>query len=224
MKPLAVFYHCRLSGGQHCQINQDFAISIMVSQMIALDNSGLLKAANIMVVGSNGSRENAGLAKVLAPAKATIVDHGPNVQSELPTIALVRQFAIEHPGWFILYHHIKGVTHPQDPLWFEWRRCMEKCCVWHWQRCVADMEAGFASVGAHWLTPEQYPQHVTSPFWGGTFWWAKSDFLQSLPELPKTAANRDQFYLAEKWIGMGPRPLVRDYAPHWPGHQPCSRT
>ena len=74
---------------------------------------------------------------------------------------------------------------------------------------------GRDSCGAHWMTPEQFPGKVKSPFWGGTFFWATAKFLLSLPPLPPpTWKNR---FEAENWIGRGPsRPSVTDYHNGWP--------
>lgn len=59
--------------------------------------------------------------------------------------------------------------------------------------------------------------------WAGNFWWAKSDFLRTLPSI----MNRERIKISglgaaesrfesEVWIGNGPRlPRVRDYHPRW---------
>ena len=92
---------------------------------------------------------------------------------------------------------------------------MERMTVWAWRTCVADLANGTDACGCHWLTPEQFPKLVKSPFFGGTFWWAKASYLKTLPQFPAaTWANR---FEAENWIGRGnPRPRVKDYLPGWP--------
>lgn len=92
-----------------------------------------------------------------------------------------------------------------------------------WHECVHRLNLGFESVGAHWLTPEQYPHLVKSPFWGGNFWWARASLLAELPPLPVRAENREDFYLAESWIGMGRRPRVFDFHHEWPNEPGCGR-
>jgi hypothetical protein len=165
-------------------------------------------------------------ARALIPEKAELIHHYPELKSELPTIAALRKWSCEHKDWMVFYHHAKGLTYsPTDALATSWRVCMERCCIWNWMRCVQDLEHGCDSVGAHWCTPEEYPGLVKAPFWGGNFWWAKASFLSTLPELPETASCRNDFYLAESWIGLGNRrPIVKDNAHHWPSITECQKT
>ena len=121
------------------------------------------------------------------------------------------------------FWHIKGVTHPGDLLNHAWRKCMEWHVINHWKRCVADLDAGYETVGAHWLTKDKYGPQVTTPFWGGAFFWAKASFLAELPALPAAPTCRQDWFLSENWIGMGRAPKVKDYADHWPGLTPCSK-
>ena len=72
---IAIFYHCRLSGGEP-PINADHAIGIMESQMAALKSTGLANRADHFVIGSNGDTFNYITASILAPDKATVVNHG----------------------------------------------------------------------------------------------------------------------------------------------------
>ena len=54
--------------------------------------------------------------------------------------------------------------------------------VERWRSCVEKLERGYDTVGCHWLTPDAYRQIVSSPFYGGNFWWAKADYIRKLPE------------------------------------------
>lgn len=214
MKNLAVFYHCLVSGGS-LPIHTDFACSIIMEQMNALRCSHLADAASEMIFGVNGDESDLQVVRMFAPPKAVIIAHGAGATTEIPTLNLLRAWLKGHPDWYVLYHHIKGVTHPGNILYAYWRQRMEKACVWGWRNCVSDMDRGVESCGAHWLTPEQFPNMAHSAFWGGTFWWATAKFLLTLPPLPPpTWANR---FFAEGWIGSGPRrPRVHDYHPGWP--------
>ena len=207
---LAIFYHCLLSGPR--LPSEDFALAILAEQMHALKESGLFDAAQQRCFCVNGGDGDFLTLGSLAPAPGNIVAHHDG-QSEIPTMNLLRQNL--KPGWFVMYHQMKGVTHPGEVSYENWRRRMEHACVWNWQRCVADLERGYDAVGCHWLTPERFPGAVTSPFFGGTYWWARSEYLMQLPPLPAdTHANR---YEAESWIGRRrPYPRVQDYIPGWP--------
>lgn len=212
---LCVFYHCILSGGS-VPVDTPFASGLMLNQMDALRQSGLLAACDEFYIGVNGDSDDAKIARMLAPAKAKILAHGHGATTEIPTLNCLTGWAVGHPDSYIMYHHAKGVTHPYEATWSAWRQRMENAVVWGWEKCVQDLDAGCDSAGAHWLTPEQFPNLVHgNPFWGGTFWWATARYLLTLPQLPApTWRNR---YEAEQWIGRGPvRPLVHDYCPGWP--------
>jgi hypothetical protein len=214
MHSLAIFYHTILSNGE-TGINTDFAISIIAEQMHALKESGLLAAATEFHVGVNGDETDAMVAGSLAGDKAKVTCHGKQARSEIPTMNLIRNWLPGHEDWYVLYHHTKSITHPGDEPHAVWRRRMEQVCVWNWKQCVAALDAGFDAAGAHWLTPEKFPAMVTSPFFGGTYFWSTAKYLSQLPPLPEaTWANR---HGAESWIGMRrPYPKVRCFLEGWP--------
>jgi hypothetical protein len=216
MKPIAVFYHCRLSGGDPF-IHVDHAAQIMNEQMTALEFSGLADAAQEIYIGVNGGHQDATLAKLLATPKATVIEHPGHYRGEHPTLNYLVNWLQNHRDWYVLYHHTKGAIHKGEIAYDVWRRRMQDVVVLNWRRSVQDLDNGMDSVGAHWLTPEQFGHLVKSPFWGGNFWWAKAEFLLTLPPMPVTANSRPEFYYAESWIGLGPRrPKVKDYIPGWP--------
>lgn len=209
---IAVFYHCLLRSQQR-PIDTDYAFKLITAQMDALKRSGLETAAKEIFVGVNGGSDDAFAVSCLAPNKSTIISHGENATTEIPTMNVLREWALQHPGCAVMYHHSKGISTPDQAD--GWRRRMETVSVWGWTECVKALEAGYDACGAHWLTPQKYPGTITSPFFGGTFWWAKSDYIVTLPPLPEAIwQNR---YEAESWIGRGPRvPNVRDFYPGWP--------
>jgi len=186
---------------------------MMFEQMAALDGSGLLEAAAEFYIGVNGGIEDMDIAKIFAPPKATLICHGEKSTTEIPTLRSLRHWLPEHLDWYVLYFHMKGVSHP--PRDINWRRRMEQFCIWGWQQCVTDLARGAAAVGCHWLTPEANPGAIKTPMFGGNFWWSNARYLFTLPPLPEpTWENR---YEAESWIGRGPlRPMVIDYYPGWP--------
>jgi hypothetical protein len=215
MKPLAIFYHCIVEGGA-TGVSPVHSIPIIAEQMQALKESGLHDAATEFHVGLNGDEAASVLLMMLAGEKARITIHGKSARSEIPTLALLQRWLPGHPGWYVLYFHPKGVTALGQKLREDWRRCMMRAVVWGWRQCISELDKGADAAGCHWLTPERFGSCVKTPYFGGTFWWAKSDFLMTLPPLPTpTWENR---YEAESWIGRRPRrPVVVDYHPEWPG-------
>lgn len=217
---IAIYYHAKLIGPEF-GIDTEFALNLFHKQIALLERTGLMQAASHISIGLNEQppihgRLNATIQKL------PIMFHGSNARSEIPTLHALQRWLPKDEEWYVLYFHAKGVTHPNDRLCNVWRACMTRAVINNWHRCIKDLDAGADTVGAHWLTREQFGPMVGSFFWGGNFWWARSSFLRKLPQLPKTSVNRDMDFIAEKWIGMGPRPKVVDYAPHWPGLLPCS--
>lgn len=224
MNPIVVWFHAKLSGGiiqTGGQIDTMHAADIMDEQMRALEVSGLAGAAQELIIGC--TVEDEFLVRKIAPKRAMIVINPSGSRSELPTYSHLRAWLPGNPEKYVFYHHAKCATR-FDPLCQTWRRCMTMYCVHRWNVCVHSLNLGFDAAGAHWLTPEQWPALVKSPFFGGNFWWAKASFLLTLPALPATAETRDDFFLAESWIGMGQRrPNVAHFADHWPNQSDCSR-
>lgn len=222
MSKLAVFYHCRVGGGQNPPLNEDYACSVMGEQMRTFEESGLANAAEHIGIYSNGGLGCSLVAAQLAPPKALVIDNGAKAESILPTVCRLRDWLPDHRDWLVCFWHTKGVTHANDALNQTWRRCMERHVISNWDRCVKDLERGFDSVGAHWLTRERFGPQVVTPFWGGMFFWATARFLLTLPGIPEKPSCRDDWFKAEGWIGMGQqRPKVIDYAPHWPALKEC---
>lgn len=216
MNPIAIWFHARLSGPP---VIPEHARAIMAEQFAYMGYCGLLEAANEIIVGcADCDRAEA---EKIAPKKTIFVRLEEGSKSELPTLTHLRAWLPGNPHAYVLYQHIKCATRT-DPLCQVWRRCMYHNLILQWHECVHRLNLGCDSVGAHWLTPEQHPGLVKSPFWGGNFWWAKASFLMTLPAIPNTATCREDFFIAESWIGTGPRrPRVFDFHHEWPNHPGC---
>ena len=152
MDKIAIFYHCLLRGPG---INEDHAVSLMQLQMNALKESGLAKAADEIHVSVNGSMSEVMLLSCFSPNAVTVFHAHPEGKSELPTLAELSHWLT--PGWFVFYHHMKGVTYPGHPVWERWRKCLEKVCVWNWEECVLALK-NHHTVGAHWITHDEVCQ------------------------------------------------------------------
>jgi hypothetical protein len=219
---LAVFYHTLFVLGNP-PAAPPRGIAVVSEQMDTLKRSGLLEAASECYIGINGGEESRMYADCLLPESAVKVYHGLQCQNELRTLMLLQQVMAGRKGWLVLYFHTKGFTHDlTEELIFNWRRCMMTNLVTQWEGCVSDLESGVDSVGCHWKTRQVDGRQS---LWGGNFWWAKSDFLHTLPPIEKhpripVMGGIDAFasrYEAEVWIGTGKRlPRVLDYHPSGP--------
>lgn len=214
IRPVAVWYHCIFTGTAR-RIDPYFSMNLMGEQMTTLEACGLADFAKEIWVGVNGGEEDAEIARMLAPSNAKIVAHGVGTGTEITTLNLIREWVKSHDAWNVLYFHMKGSSHPENPN-TRWRINMEKHVLGNWRTCILDLDKGYDCCGSYWLTPEEHPTLIqTKPFFGGTFWWAKSEYLATLPPLPAPEfVNR---YEAESWIGSGPkRPRVMNYEEGWP--------
>ncbi len=222
---ILVIYHARIFGGEPA-VAEGHAIDIMVEQMTSFARCGLLPLCSQFVMGLNGDERDRWALEMIKPYKAELVLHGTAANSELPTLHWLQGWLADpgHGDWYVLYFHLKGARHgTNDALTMAWRRCMEGVVLTHWQRCVRALDEGYETAGAHWLTNAQYGSIVKRAFWGGNFWWAKAEFLRSLPALPANRSCREDDFLAETWIGDGPRlPKALDLRPHWPNLPACS--
>lgn len=215
---LAIWYHCKVFGAGIP--SEDEAVAILAEQMSALKSSGLAEAASEIHIGVNGDNGQGLLAAGFAPDKSIVHVHGPDATTELPTFALLRQWVagLTAPwDWAVLYHHSKGVTNPQDPFRHHHRRVMQGFCVEKWRQCVKDLERGYDAVGCNWVDPITRPV-LPGRFFAGNFWWARADYLMTLPPLANHANdyNLVERIQAEGWIGSAKdRPKVLDYErPH----------
>jgi hypothetical protein len=212
---LAYWHHVILSGGT-LAVDTEFACQILREQMHALRQSGLEEAVDEIHIGVNGGEEDAQICRLFVPAKSKFIVHGHYTTTEIPTLAALRAWLPGHEDWRVAYVHLKGITHPGQDLYRDWRRRCEIAVVWKWRECMAAMDGGVDTCGAHYLTPEQYPGLVVQyPFWGGNFFWSTARYLLTLPPLPPP--TWDNRYEAERWFGKSPiRPKVKDHFPGWP--------
>jgi hypothetical protein len=214
MKPVALWYHTLFTGTER-PINAGFVMDLMAQQMATIEAVGLVDYASAMYVGVNGDEEDADIARMLAPSKAQVIAHGKGTGTEITTLNVLRSWVKSHLGWYVLYFHSKGVSHPENPN-TTWRLNMEAHVLGNWRRCILELDRGYDACGSYWLTPEEHPSLIQHhPFFGGTFWWSKSDYLATLPSLPPPEFVHR--YEAESWIGSGPRrPRVKNFIEGWP--------
>lgn len=224
---IAIWYHCRLSGGcsqSGATVDPVFGRKLYLEQMQNLHDSGLRDAADKIFIGMNGVSTKG----IYSHGKTEILQHGAKAESLLPTMRALQQWLPGHEDYAVCFFHSKGATQPHNPLYHAWRMCMEKTVVRDWRKCVAHLEVGYDTVGCHWISREKYgaivnPEHGGTPFWGGVYWWATAKFLLKLPPLIAEIEKKEDWFWPEHFIGSGPNPKVKDYHDAWPGMD-CART
>jgi len=204
MKPLAVYYHVCLT------FHQQHGLNILMEQMKALRNSGVLAVADTFMVGVTGSLGDQIAVAGMIPEAETFLNAPETFPSgEVPTLMHMRDWLVDHSDHHVLYHHMKGLSYPpgtglHDQM-SNWRWCMQTHCVERWKECVQYLEQGYEAAGVHYHTPETYPGPGHVPFFAGNFWWARGDFLRTLPRLEPEKHLAGGRYEAEAWLGRGTR-------------------
>lgn len=227
---VAVWYHGLFSHGTP-RVLKPAAIAIIQQAMVCLRESGLDKEADEIWTCFNGAEEERDYAKMLVPAKANIVMHGPDSFAENLTICKLHDWAKSHPDYNILYFHSKGATHEPDSSYAQtvagpWREAMLVDMVLNWKQCLADLNMGADIVCSRWLwnMGSDRSQHIPA----GNFLWTKASFVQTLPSMflrdriqKDGIAAASSRYEAEVFWGNGPRmPVVRMYRPNGGGGIP----
>jgi len=220
MKPIAIYFHCLFELGNPPEVLPQ-AVNIVHEQMVQLRASGLLDTASKFVVGINGGEASREIANLVIPPKAEIMMHGLDCRNENLTICAMHEFALSHPGWNVLYFHAKGASREeQTEHGINWRNCMMRHVIKEWWRCIEDLEAGYESVGCHWMTNQA---DGTQSIWAGNFHFSQSNFLRTLPSMTRRDRIKksgiksiESRYEAECFIGFGPRlPKIKDYHHGW---------
>lgn len=129
---------------------------------------------------------------------------------EIPTLIELKQSCDNsEEEFYVLYLHHKGVTNAGNSCVDDWRHLMSHFCITEWRSCVNKLESGSDTVGVNWRQ-DPYPHY------SGNFWWAKSSYIKTLPELvmPAQVQYKSQINIklpphypyayrfdAEFWIG-----------------------
>lgn len=191
---LAHFYHI-YADGEYEGIVQDHVEAIISSE--------LADSLDLFAVGLVGEKHN----RIEAVELLTYYGLKPRVVAEAETgweqVTLYRlhDYA-KHNEAKVLYAHTKGAW-SQSQLASEWRRAMTNDCVKRWQESVTHLDEWPVS-GSYWVTSKE-PEHIDhKAFFGGNFWWARTDYLRTLPPL-----LNEHRYQAEGWIGLNePKPWI----------------
>jgi hypothetical protein len=208
MKKIAVFYHCRLSGNNHCPeyrpglvMDEAWTKHLYVGQMGLFVASGLYSAADFSLIGVNGDPN--GVARNHKPTNSQLCDYGLESKGLLPTFKKIEHWVKSNPDWYVCFWHSKGAIHPDDPHYNSWRGAMELKTITYWKQCVADLDSGYDTVG-YMLQHANDPEKPFRHWYGGVFWWATSNYIATLPLLPDKIVTRDDWWIPEGWIGQTP--------------------
>jgi len=194
---LAHFYHVYADGVWEAPVEE---------HLHALTVSGLLENLDDVFVGIVGSRENRAAVKERFPA---VVIAEADTGWEQLTLLKLHDYAMKHEGK-IFYAHTKA-AHQDDEYRAKWRRAMTYDTVTRWRECVDALDV-VGVAGPYWMSSRDSEHKDHQKFFGGNFWWARTNYLRALP--PVGLEHRWQ---AEGWIGLaGPSvKIMREGIPSW---------
>lgn len=190
------YYHLYADGRWRIPVDEHIAALLTIDEPIVV-TVGLVGAPESRAAAREALRE-------LPVLRWVEVDSG----FEQVTLDVLREDLADGHDDSILYAHTKSASAPTQ-INLAWRSSMSRRVVRGWRHCLSHLDEVDA-VGCHWLTPQQFPTLVTSPFFGGNFWWATARYLRTLPPV-----SRESRWHAESWVGLGD-PVVHDLLPGWP--------
>lgn len=174
---------------------------VVAEQLARIRSSGLYDRMTRLFVGVVGPS-----CQSFSPAdeKIEVVHRSPDLQEyEFPTLNYVRSFCQSNDG-FVFYIHTKGIFRDTE-MSTDWRRYMEYFLIERHEDCLGIL-AHSDVCGVNW-------QLVPWPHFSGNFWWARAQYVATLPALdtsePVVAGwNLGERHHCERWVCSGPEVRV----------------
>jgi hypothetical protein len=190
---LTHFFHVFADGNFSTPIVQHF------SEVRRCGLLGVLDSVRVGIVG--GFENRVRVLELFAELDVTVTvvaeaDEG----WEQVTLTELHEFAKQDDG-FVLYAHTKGAW-SNDRMAHPWRFSMIHDTVTRWRECVKALDF-VQTAGAFWQESAMIEHQDHEHFFGGNFWWARSDYVAGLPPL-----KNEHRFQAEGWVGLG-SPSVR---------------
>lgn len=201
---IAHFYHL-WCGGEWERILLEHIESLRVTGFIQH-----ISTVYFGLVGTSSDRRRAREVLLKSGINFTIVAEE-NEGYEQVTIDYLHQFSKTNHCW-IYYCHNKG-SYTVTPLNERWRKTMTRHNIEEWPVAFKHLsDENIDATGCYFLS--YLTSELVLPgqqFFAGNFWWAKSSYLRTLPDL-----KWETRYEAEAWIGSNDRIRIADLYPNWP--------
>ena len=159
------------------------AFEVMSEQMTLASESGLLDAAEEVVLCTNGNPDSFTAAKEILNKEefpnVTFVHTSDRTDLwEWPTLDLLKQECDSLAGeeFYVCYFHLKGMSRPSDTTARDWRHYLNYWTIERWQDNVAKLDEGMDTVGVNFSDAEW-------PHYSGNFWWARASYIRKLESL-----------------------------------------
>jgi hypothetical protein len=156
------------------------AFELMSEQLTRASESGLLEAADQVVLCTNGNENSFAAAReVMAEFENVSFVHTSDDYStyEYPTLSHLKQICDESDEeFYVCYFHLKGLTKRDNVNVQDWREYMEHWQIDRWQDHVAALDTGSDTAGCNYI---ENPW----PHYSGNFWWGRASYIRKLDPL-----------------------------------------
>jgi hypothetical protein len=181
MPKLKIVYHCcDLPGSQELSVDQ-------ISRLLRSD---LVDNADIFLSVNGDLTKFLDLALLVEPYSNVRICHTSERSDlmEYPALTLLKELAdAATEEEYLMYFHLKGVTHGKNQGIHDWRKYMEYWTIDQWRDNVAKLDEGYDTCGTNYIHGPFYGVDgiIRSwPHYSGGFWWAKSSYIKQLEALP----------------------------------------
>ena len=114
-------------------------------------------------------------------------------EGEMATLDNIREYAINNENCNILYLHLKGVTdNSLNKCLSDWREYMLYFCVEKIDACL-ELLKNNDTCGVDL-------RDIPTKHYSGNFWWAKSDYIKTLPPVSSLPLIISERHKSEFWI------------------------
>jgi|LakMenEpi03Aug12_release.lakeMendotaPanAssembly.Ray.scaffolds.fasta_scaffold463218_2 hypothetical protein len=186
-KPIFIYFHIA---------SMRYGTSIFKQIAKDIKTSGLDMAASEIHLSIVGVKKM----RISLPGNVFIHENSNLQTGEFVTLKLLESHALLAPNGKFLYIHTKGITKYWNRPIRDWRKYMTFFMIQNFRRCIEILDTCDAC-GVDLV--DEPVRHFS-----GNFWWARGDYINSLPRIEDISSDRAEFILtlrhnAEFWIGMG---------------------
>lgn len=180
MTNLKVVYQCcDLPGSQEQSIEQ-------ITRLLSSD---LSKQAQIFLSLNGNITEFLSLVKLVEGNENFRICHTSERSDlmEYPALNLVKDLAdAATEEEYLMYFHLKGITHRDHQGIHDWRRYMEYWTINRWRDSVAKLDEGYDTCGTNYIHGNFLGIDLKTRNWkhySGGFWWTRSSYVKRLKRL-----------------------------------------
>jgi hypothetical protein len=180
--------------------------TLVKKQIDNLRESGLLTATKTLYISCIAAKPSdvERLKQLINSDKIEIISNISDPKRyEYPALEFIKRLS-EREECLIYYFHTKGIsyqsltTNDRQFLSFKqkidaWREMLEYFIFDKWQVAVNVLTDEFDTYSCYRWPPRHYTMY------SGSFWWAKSDYLKTLPDFEKDIISVNRFY-SEVWL------------------------